>query len=629
MGVIKLNGTNYMGGGSGGGDSGHTIINPNGYPMTQRDGLQFTGGVSITDDSTNNKTIINVSNGGGYVDGSVSPNPQGAATDTLETIGFESVVPSYVMENGQIGTSAGYYVYASFSSNLVTGTTYKYVIRDASSTLNGSFVWGGSTTWIELSANMRMTIEVARAGLTYYSGSWRNIYCDMFSETTTNTIYDVGGGGSDVSVQALQVTGDKLATITVSGIDHDIYSPDSKTFSMAVSRANIESGETYATIFGKIKKWFNDLPSMFVDKTGDTMSGQLTVQNDVEITGDLYAPYVYADSINYHDSITNKSLNITKPQTISTGGTIQVPDKGGTMALISDISVNDVEVNGTSVVDQNKVAKITSYKEVTRAEYEALPDTKFTDGVAYFISDNGSAKVQGYPPLIYSLEEREVGVWTDGKPLYQKTFTFSFTCTSDDQTTIIETLASDIDVKIISEGYVSRDNARFKSGIYPPADIYYIFRTNDINNALDIRIGNSNGNLISGNVTIQYTKTTDTAGSSKWNGQGGLACHYSTAETIVGTWIDGKVMYERTIRMNNDFSSTKTYAIPEADNLILVDGFYTCTSGNTQYQVPLNYTESSYTSYTGWNKTLKNVYFRLNGFTSSEVCARVRYTKTT
>lgn len=53
-------------------------------------------------------------------------------------------------------------------------------------------------------------------------------------------------------------------------------------------------------------------------------------------------------------------------------------------------NVDDVEVNGVSVLNPiTKVAEITSYKEVTEAEYEALPATKLTDGVAYFIKDSG------------------------------------------------------------------------------------------------------------------------------------------------------------------------------------------------------------------------------------------------
>lgn len=50
--------------------------------------------------------------------------------------------------------------------------------------------------------------------------------------------------------------------------------------------------------------------------------------------------------------------------------------------------INGVEVNDVSVVDANNTAKIKSYKEVTLAEYNALPASKLTDGIAYFVKDS-------------------------------------------------------------------------------------------------------------------------------------------------------------------------------------------------------------------------------------------------
>lgn len=38
---------------------------------------------------------------------------------------------------------------------------------------------------------------------------------------------------------------------------------------------------------------------------------------------------------------------------------------------------------------------------------------------------NGNIAGANVQPVIYSLEEREIGVWTDGKPLYQKTIQFT------------------------------------------------------------------------------------------------------------------------------------------------------------------------------------------------------------
>lgn len=74
-------------------------------------------------------------------------------------------------------------------------------------------------------------------------------------------------------------------------------------------------------------------------------------------------------------------------------GNVSVTDDNVNGITVVDVlgggggNVDDVEVNGVSVVDANKVAKITSYKEVTQAEYDALPATKLTDGIAYFIKD--------------------------------------------------------------------------------------------------------------------------------------------------------------------------------------------------------------------------------------------------
>lgn len=69
----------------------------------------------------------------------------------------------------------------------------------------------------------------------------------------------------------LKVTDDSGNNKTKVGVD--------TTFTEASTRANINSGDTFSTILGKIKKWFTDIPNLFVSKTGDTMTGALTVKN--------------------------------------------------------------------------------------------------------------------------------------------------------------------------------------------------------------------------------------------------------------------------------------------------------------------------------------------------------------
>ena len=87
------------------------------------------------------------------------------------------------------------------------------------------------------------------------------------------------------------------------------------------------------------------------------------------------------------------NLNLYKPDSTDDFGdfraefnnNMDILDQGG-----GGGDVMDVEVNGTSVVDPiTKVAEITSYEEVTQSEYEALPSSKLTNGIAYFIKDAG------------------------------------------------------------------------------------------------------------------------------------------------------------------------------------------------------------------------------------------------
>lgn len=78
--------------GGGGGSGGHTIVNENGTDMPAEGKLQFTGGVTVTDDSVNGKTVVDISGGGG--------NVYGAFIDTnrlLTTYSSSggSAIPSY------------------------------------------------------------------------------------------------------------------------------------------------------------------------------------------------------------------------------------------------------------------------------------------------------------------------------------------------------------------------------------------------------------------------------------------------------------------------------------------------------------------------------------------------------
>lgn len=197
-------------------------------------------------------------------------------------------------------------------------------------------------------------------------------------------------------------------------------------------------------------------------------------------------------------------------------------------------NVDDVYVNGESVLDENKIAQVTSYKEVTLAEYMALPDTKLNDGIMYCIKDVGGANQ--FPPLIYSDEEREVGVWRDGKPLYQKSILLAGISIATGQYVIVYTQAN-IELKY-ANGYFIEGNY-----VYTVPEPFLRIRQ-DGNNIVFRAMEPSAWDISSGVLTIRYTKTTDTPGSGTWTTDGTYAKHYSTEEKVIGTWIDGKPIYE-------------------------------------------------------------------------------------
>lgn len=171
-----------------------------------------------------------------------------------------------------------------------------------------------------------------------------------------------------------------------------------------------------------------------------------------------------------------------------------------------------------------------------------------------------------FQPVIYSTEEREIGVWTDGKPLYEKTFykdnlatTFTdfikFADMDNPETFVsirwsaIRDLGSSVILKYTGNG-ASYTEAQ---------SINHYILMRGYGNELQYRLGDNYG-ITEMWATVQYTKTTDVAGSGSWTPQGVPTHHYSTDEHIVGTWM-GETLWEKTY----DFSSNYI-AIPAGTN---------------------------------------------------------------
>ena len=158
---------------------------------------------------------------------------------------------------------------------------------------------------------------------------------------------------------------------------------------------------------------------------------------------------------------------------------------------------------------------------------------------------------------IYSTTEKIVGQWTDGKPLYQKTINYGkITTAHTDKAHGI----SNIDTVVKLDGmWIQNDNGNYYVGPCPAANpsgstVCYSYASKT-NITID-----ANGGFIDDKVTyiftIQYTKTTDSVLPM------GVDTDYSTTEKIIGTWIDGKPIYQKT------FTGTIT---TKGDNVIVND----------------------------------------------------------
>jgi len=116
-------------------------------------------------------------------------------------------------------------------------------------------------------------------------------------------------------------------------------------------------------------------------------------------------------------------------------------------------------------------------------------------------------------------------------------------------------------------------------------------------------------------------------------GGGDSQHHYSTDEHVVGTWINGSTLYEKTIKKQNISSvSSSTVLIPSSEltgmNIIEIDGSYVSRTSNSTYAINAYINSDTITA--TWLAE-DNIYYWLYwGATDTyDAYITIRYTKTT
>lgn len=216
----------------------------------------------------------------------------------------------------------------------------------------------------------------------------------------------------------------------------------------------------------------------------------------------------------------------------------------------------------------SQTTEVNVVRNMTKAEFDLLPAAEKVGLIN--ITDITSGRNDRFQPVIYSEEEQEIGVWTDGKPLYKKTFFFE---TVANEYKDLDDLNIETVCKIDYVGDVGSRKIKYSTGSASSSETAMVKVEYDRSSTPYMRLSCTipSGNDKTAIITLHYTKTTDTAGSGKWTPQGVPAVHYSTDEQIVGTWIDGKTLYQKvvtglSINVTNEW--TNALALSGIDTLV-------------------------------------------------------------
>lgn len=237
---------------------------------------------------------------------------------------------------------------------------------------------------------------------------------------------------------------------------------------------------------------------------------------------------------------------------------------------------------------------------------------------------------------VYSTDEKMIGQWIDGKPLYQKTFNcgnllnagqlnFTHNISNINNIWVESGFAITVDgstiitIPQINPGYLER-------GVHCSADKTNIY----------IITGTDRSDFI-GYVTVRYTKTTDPALDYTI----GTENDYSTEERLIGTWVDGKPIYQKSFELVFPVVATDgTYVANNLliddlniENVVSQDGYW---SENNASWLPLNFVSDNgqfHTSVYVWYNSSSNHYALKYGtdrvrYGNQPLVVTIQYTKT-
>ena len=230
---------------------------------------------------------------------------------------------------------------------------------------------------------------------------------------------------------------------------------------------------------------------------------------------------------------------------------------------------------------------------------------------------------------IYSTEEKQVGVWTDKKPLYCKTVQTAIP--NNSQASYPHNIA-DIDTIVRIEGGAWGSNQ-----LLPVNMTGYVYNNNE--GALRVTVTKTNvvvmplgwdGSGYTGYWNIYYTKTTDVAGSGGYEAYGFSPVIYSDVERVIGVWRDNKPLYQRTIYIPSLPNATEVsypHNISDLERVVEIFGVAYNSSG---YSIPIIFANTASVAQVTAYTSATDIYIGTGMDRTSFVgYITLRYTKTT
>ena len=228
-------------------------------------------------------------------------------------------------------------------------------------------------------------------------------------------------------------------------------------------------------------------------------------------------------------------------------------------ALTNKPKIGGVTLTGNKTASDLGLATDDEYSGSTAG----LVPAAGSDNEGKYLDNDGNWTVVPMPMIgtinrsdIYDTTEKVVGKWTDGRPIYQKTITGTLTNTTQEETVkaTFASLEASIQEFVDIHGVIFTDAGKCiqmsvtQLSSNQKIDVLrMVGETNSSSSSEKNGIHIYNSWYTSGTntykITARYTKTTDAANSYNYADEN----DYSTSEKIIGKWIDGKTLYQKTI----------------------------------------------------------------------------------